>query len=1024
MNYIPLHIYTGYTFLNSSLQIENLVKFANKNNFKYLGISDLNVLYGLAEFNNICKKYDIKPIFGMDVNFDGVNFTLYIENEDGYKNLCSLSTYLQKNKEHDIDFLKKHIDGLICIFSSKNKIFKSIKDSTFAHSLNQIASIFKKFYIGLEIYHKEELPLSDEIRRFAQNHNYEVLAFPLVKYLRPNDAIVLDILNAIKEQKTLDPVYFDEKNLLKEYDGDFFFKTQEEITKFYSPLEIQNTIDLFSNLNFEFLKKRGHLLSFSNNTIDSSTQLKEKILEGLKIRNISLDEKPEYRKRLNYEFLVIQKMGYQDYFLIVQDYVKYAKTHNIPVGPGRGSAAGSLISYILEITEVDPLKYNLLFERFLNPDRKSMPDIDVDFSDLHRDLIFNYIKEKYGEDRTARVIAFQTFGTKQSIRDICRVLNYSFANEICSTIPNNFKNNKYTLKDAYKSIPSFKNIINNGPDYISIAKYATKIEGLPRQRGLHAAGIIIDQNKLPYEIPLVFEDETTFVTQYEKDYLEEQGFLKMDILGLSNLTTIYYCLSLIKKNKGIDIDLNKINLNDDKIYELIKAYRTMGIFQLDTSAALNALKSIKPTNFNEIVATISLDRPGPMDQIPLYSARKEGKQKISYLDNRLEPILKETYGIIIYQEQIMQIAQSLASFTFAEADTFRRAISKKKLGEIEKLKDKFIKGCIGNKINNKVALKIYEDIEKFASYGFNKSHAVSYAMIAIQECYLKTYYPLEFYLSILEQQYGTNDAKFNKYILEMKKANLDILLPDINESEKVFKAMDNKLLLPLTGINNFPNKMVDNIIFERNKNGKFTSFYDFVSRMTNKDYSITSTQIAKLIDAGVFDSLNSNRKSLKQSIELAIKQKTLTLMKIVEDNTPFKEVDTIDDPLERIKNEYDALGVMLSDSLLNYVDKDKIKDVVITPIKELKTNYFSTILVILRSVKTITVKNGKDAGKLMAFLSVYDSTGEIECVLFHSDYDKISNKLKENDALLLKGKATVRKDSLSFQVSDIERIGD
>lgn len=1026
MSYISLHIYTGYTFLNSCLQIEQIVSFAKKNNFKYLGISDVNVMYGFAEFNNICLKNDIKPIFGMDLTCDGMELTLYVENEVGYKNLCKISTLLNSKNKFNIENLKELNEGLICVFSSKNDIFSKVDEKNFSSTFSTISNLFKKFYIGMEIYHKEELFLADKIRNFAQNYRYDIIAFPKIKYLRQKDAIVLDILKNIQEQTLIDTKLLDEKNSPIPYLGDYFFKTNQEITKFYTELEIENTNTFFSNLDFIFLKKRGHLLSFSSNLEDSSTLLKTKILEGLKIRNIdiTLSENKKYKDRLNYEFLTIKNMGYQDYFLIVQDYVKYAKKNNIPVGPGRGSAAGSLISYLLEITEVDPLKYNLLFERFLNPNRKTMPDIDVDFSDIHRDLIFNYITNKYGKNRTARVIAFQTFGTKQSIRDITKVLGYppNIANDLCKIIPNNFKKGQYKLLDAYNEIPAFKEAIDNSEDNKIIARYVTKIEGLPRQRGLHAAGIIIDQNELDYEIPLVFENESTFVTQYEKDYLEEQGFLKMDILGLSNLSTIYNCLNLIKKNKNIDVNLLSIDFNDSKIYECIKQYRTMGIFQLDTSAALNAIKIIKPSNFNDVVATISLDRPGPMEQMPTYALRKEGKQKIVYLDKRLEPILKETYGIIVYQEQIMQIARSLASFSFAEADTFRKAISKKKISEIEKLKHEFIKGCIKNGVDSKIANQIYCDIEKFASYGFNKSHAVSYAYIALQECYLKTYYPLEFYLAILDQQYGSNDAKFSKYLQEIKKENLEVLLPNINESTTSFTNYNNKLLLPLTGISNFPNKQIENIIVERNKNGKFTSFYDFIKRMCNNEYKLSDTQVSKLVDAGAFDSLNKNRKSLKMSINLAIEHiKKYNMFKLGDE---FKEIETEDDPIARIKNEYEALGVMLSDNLLNYIHDDSLKNITITPINELKLNKFSTILVTLRSKKVITIKNGKEKGKFMAFLSLYDNSGEIEAVLFNKEYDEHGQNLKENDCLILKGKTILRKDELSFQISEIKVISE
>ena len=572
---------------------------------------------------------------------------------------------------------------------------------------------------------------------------------------------------------------------------------------------------------------------------------------------------------------------------------------------------------------------------------------------------------------------------------------------------------------AYNNIPAFKNKVLESVDYKEIFKIAFLLEGLPRQKGLHAAGIVVDNNDLFTSIPLTFLDENTLVTQYEKDYLEEQGFLKMDILGLSNLSIIKNCLTLIKQNKNIDVDLNKIDLNDKNIYKLITECRTMGIFQLDTSAAINAIKIIKPTSFDEVVATISIDRPGPMENMEPYARRKENKEKITYLDKRLIPILKDTYGIIIYQEQIMQIARKLALYSFSEADSFRRAISKKDHNTIKKIKDDFIARLIKNGMDAKKANEMYSTIEKFQDYGFPKAHAVSYALIGVMQSYLKTYYPLEFYLSILDQQYGSNDVKFNKYLDEIKKQGIEVLLPNINESTLRFKEFNNKLLLPLTGITSFPIKTIINVIEEREKNGKFESLQNFIYRMKNNDSNITSNQIAKLIDAGCFDSLNNNRKLLKMSVEEIID--SIDAFEMFHEIHEVSIKDVKDDPLERILNEYEALNVMISDNLLNYIDKSSIKDNEIKTISELDYKHPSTIIANVRNIKPITIKNGKDKGKPMAFISLYDNSMEIEGTIFASLYSLVGDKIKPNDIVIVNCMLEDRKGEATLKILDIKK---
>ena len=831
--------------------------------------------------------------------------------------------------------------------------------------------------------------------------------------MNKDESVVLDILDAIKRNTTI------EEDITPSHSKEYL-KNIHEYTEIY-PKDTWSVFDDFVKLiNFKFDEKRGELINFVENE-DLNQLFVVKIREGAKLRGIDLTNKV-YKDRLNHEYRVIKNLGYINYFLVVQDYINFARSNNIPIGPGRGSAAGSLISYCLQITDIDPIKYNLLFERFLNEQRKTMPDIDVDISDIKREAVIKYLIDKYGSERVARVCSYQTIAAKQALRDTCRAFGKpkEFIDLMAKTIPSNFKgtdqSTNFTLDYARENIPAFNELLKT-PDFEFIFNRAHLIEGLPRQRGLHAAGIVLNETELRECIPLDYDAPSFSVTQYEKDFLENQGFLKMDLLGLSNLTVIEKCLEKIKKTRGINLKMEDIPIDDPKIFELIRDGRTMGIFQLDTSAAKNAITYIKPDNFLDIVATISLDRPGPMQFIPQYSRRKQKKEKVSYPSPVLEPILKETYGIIVYQEQVMQIVQLYCGFNFSEADNFRRAISKKHENELKKLQGTFIKGAIRKGHSQFEAEKIYDQIFKFANYGFNKSHAVAYAFVACKEGYLKAHYPIEFYSSILDQQYGANDIKFSKYLAEIKKVHIDVLLPNINESTQQFELYNESLLMPLLGIGGLQSKVVYNIINERNEHGKFKSFIDFVVRMSSTKDGITDNQLSKLIDAGCFDSLEPNRKSLKMSVPNAIQYASTCLYQegLLFNNfgLTFKLIDAYDDPIDRMNNEMNALGVMISDSPFNHLPAS-LSDVKITKISEVKYRENVTIVGIVRSIKVVNVKTGKDKGKPMAFITLFDETDEIECTLFTSIFAEIQVDLAKDKFIQVTGRKEQRNEMDNF----------
>lgn len=1018
--YLPFHVYSEYSFLESGVLISEILKIAKDNNVKNIAITDKNVLIGFPKFNSLAKKYGIKPIFGMDIIVENFLFTLLIKNEEGYKNLCNISSVINA-REITIDELKANASGLFIIISTTSPLFENINDE-FKNKLASIAKGFEpsSFYIGLECLENSKIPHYELIRNFAYKYSYKIVAHSTIKYIKKEDAIVLDLLKAIKDQTKLD-LNYEPKNSL------YHLKTDDELIKFYNVNEIDELNTIANSISFEFDKKRGEMLHFplEDNVTDAPTELIKKVKEGLVKRNINLDEHENYRKRLNYEYKVIKEMGYCDYFLIVQDYVNYAKTHDIPVGPGRGSAAGALISYLLNITDVDPMKYDLLFERFLNPERQTMPDIDIDFSDTKREEVVNYLKEKYGRNKVANIVTVQTIGAKQALRDIGRIYNVS-SNDISllTKLIVDKNNQQATLKEAYEKFPNFKREIDNDSTFKLVYKRALLIEGLGRQRGINAAGIVLNNVPLNSAIPL-FNDDIGLITQYEKDYLEDEGFLKMDILGLINLTTIDNCIKLIKKNRNIDVDIKSIDLNDPKIYEPIQKGLTMGLFQLDTSAASSALKQFKPRNFDELAAFISLDRPGPRINLPSYANRLKGLEKVTYLDPSLINALKSTYGIMIYQEQIMIVSQDFAGFSFAEADNLRKACAKKIKNKMEEMKTKFISGALkkGHKIQ--VINQVYDLISRFAEYGFNKSHAIAYAMITAQMAHLKAYYPLEFYASILDSQNSKNDVKFSKYIGEIKKSGINVHLPDINISEFNFVTKDNTLYMPLTSINGIITRTIAFIIDERNKNGKFKDFLDFVTRMTPPhEEKITDVQISKIIDAGVFDSLYSNRQSLKKSIQSAMNLAHFANNgeSLVDDGYKFYYTDASDDLDMRLQLERDAIGVILSDSPLKKYE-EKLQNIKISQYYDLKENETANILVLFRNVKKITTKTNKS----MCFIEAYDDYDDIDITVFSDSYEKyidVINKLKKNDVILVNGKLSknYKTQDLNFILNSIQKV--
>lgn len=1005
--FAPLRIISEYSFLKSGLTMDKIASSIEKGAFYGAAISDLNVLYGVPSFVKNMDKINKKYLLGMEVVIDDTHLAIYAVNEEGYLNLIRLS--LKASKVNiTLDDLKEH-KGLVGIIEASHDKFKELFNPENEEFLKYLVSFYKSvdsFYLGLDINNREEFDYAQKVRKFAKEYKYQTIAFPRIKYQNKEDAIILTIVDAIDK---------DEKLEIKKENGEEYFHPLEYYSKIYTKAELKLTKDLIDSSTFDYHKKRGEIIPYP--VIDSIQTLQNNVFEGLK--RLGIDDK-KHCDRAKSELEVIISMGYADYFLIVSDYVNYARNNGILVGPGRGSAAGSLVSYALGITEVDPLKFDLQFERFLNKARKSMPDIDIDFMDTARDKMVDYMRNKYGNEHVANIATFQTIQAKQALRDIGRI--YNIPSRHIDLLSKSITD-KLTLREAYKKLPAFKKLIDSDKYFLEIVSLASKIEGLSRQAGLHAAGIIINKDPLFNVLPVTIDLDDHYTSQYEKDYLEEQGFLKMDFLSLTNLSTIDYCLRLIKENKGVDLSFYEIPYEDENSISLIRSGQTIGLFQIESSGMRNAIKILKPKEFNDIVTLLSIFRPGPMDNIKDYADKKEGKIVVKYMSESLKEILSPTYGVLIYQEQVNKIAQVMAGFTPEHADLFRRAISKKDKDVLASSKVDFINGSIKNGYNQKQAEKMFSDILKFADYGFNKSHAVVYAIIACRMAYLKYHYPLEFYASILTISGGTTDHKFTDYLAELKSRGYEIYPPNINKSTKRFTTSENGLLCPLNMIKGMTELIINKVIDERILNGEYLDFFNFVTRMYN--LGVSETNINKFIDSGSLDSLYNSRASMRNTLHYAYQLAELSYDKngqLILDATLenqkqfFKDVDI---PLVNLNLEYEALGIMLSDNPLKY-KRDLLEANQVVPLNEVReTNKTINICGIITNVKTIKVRKNNTT---MAFIKIFDETDEMEVTIFSRVYEESFLLLNKNEIVLVKGHYEQKDEKESFVADSIKKL--
>jgi len=948
--YNHLKIHSQYSICEGAIKIDDLKNFCKKNKIQSIGISDTYNLSGALEFSENLASIGTQPIIGTQILFKYKNFIglipLIAKNNDGYRNIIKLSSksYLENenlNYPHcNLEDLLKNSTGIIVLSGS----IKCLAGKLFNRGLlDEVENIYKtlsenfndNFYIEIQRHNDlNEKQFENLNLNLSKKYDLPIIATNEVYYLDQSMHDAHDALMCIG-QKT----YVNDLNRLK-LSNHHYLKSSDEMKELFKdlPEALENNFILPHRCDYRPLPSKPILPNISSENKNNNEILEKDSLEGLieKFRtlyDLDLDklhnnEKfKQYKNRLYHEIKIISEMNYAGYFLIVSDYIKWAKNNNIPVGPGRGSGAGSLVAWCLSITDIDPIKFNLIFERFLNPDRISMPDFDIDFCEEKRDLVFKYLTTRY-KDSVAHIITFGKLKARMVIRDVGRVLGlpYGFIDSICKMIPFD-PSRPLKLQECINVEPRLQKLIQEDKRVERLIELSLKLEGLNRNVATHAAGVVIADKKLTNTVPLYKDASAELLlpsTQFDMYSAENAGLVKFDFLGLKTLTVIDRSQKMVNK-KYTNFKIEKINYEDEKVYDLLSSGKTVGLFQLESSGMKDALINMKPNRLEDIIALVALYRPGPMSNIPIYNECKHGKREPDYLHPKLKEILKPTYGVIIYQEQVMQIAQQLSGFTAGEADILRRAMGKKKRSELEKQKQRFIEGAYRNGINKEVAAGIFLKIEPFAEYGFNKSHAAAYAVIAYQTAYLKTYYPHEFFAASMSMELS-NQNKLSEFYEELKRLNINIIRPDINACFADFTSNGKDFLYALGAIKNVGYEAISNVVEERKKNGKYKNISDFINRVNPKN--INKLQLEGLVKAGAFDKINSNRQSLFNSIPNIIlksknnfENKTANQINLFED-----EFKTNDDFLEKIEDwkidiklskEFETLGFFISDHPLN-----------------------------------------------------------------------------------------------------------
>ncbi|WP_250279005.1 DNA polymerase III subunit alpha [[Clostridium] colinum] len=1054
MNFTHLHVHTEYSLLDGSSKIKELVREVKELGMDSIAITDHGVMYGAIDFYKEALKVGIKPIIGCEVyvasgsRFDKsyskentyYHLVLLAENNEGYNNLIKLVSFgftegFYYKPRIDIELLKKYNKGLIGLSAcmggavAKNILNHSYeKAKEFALLYNNIFGQ-NNFFLELQDHGLEnQSTVNQNLIRMSKETGIPLVCTNDIHYIKAEDAEAHDILLCIQTGKTVE-----DENRMRYEGGQYYLKSPKEMLSIfpYAPEALENTYKISNrcNVSFEFNKYKLPIFNVPDNK-NAFSYLKELCLNGLNERYEIIDN--YLTKRLNYELDTIKQMGFVDYFLIVWDFIKYAKDNNIMVGPGRGSAAGSLVSYCLKITDIDPIEYNLIFERFLNPERISMPDIDIDFCYEKRQDVINYVIEKYGSSHVSQIITFGTMAARNAIRDVGRALNipYSDVDKIAKMIPMELK---ITISKAMAQNPELLYEYNNNETIKHLIDMSLKLEGLPRHASTHAAGVVICDKPVMDYVPLNTNDGV-ITTQFPMTTLEELGLLKMDFLGLRTLTVIQNAFKEINRIHNLKINEQNIDYKDPKIYELISTGYTDGIFQLESAGMKQFMKDLKPESIEDIIAGVSLYRPGPMDFIPKYVKGKNTKTDIKYTHPLLEPILKPTYGCIVYQEQVMQIVQELAGYSLGRSDLLRRAMGKKKTEEMELERKNFIygiegeiDGCVKRGIDAKIANQIFDEMQDFAKYAFNKSHAAAYAVIACQTAWLKAYYPVEFMAALLTSV-SDNATKISEYIQDIKRMNIEILPPDINEGFDRFSVSNGKIRFNLSAIKNVGKSLIKTLVNDREKNGKYHSLREFLKRLNGE---LNSRAIECLIKAGAFDSLSGKRSqylaiykkyydSINQMKKITL-QGQLDIFSLNNSTAENIEMDTLPNIPEFSKNELltfekEMVGIYISGHPLDEYNVHLKKFISNTTLDFIKNeenqleNVQDNQKVTVGGIITNVTSKFTKTNKQMAFLTLEDIFGTIEIIVFPETFTKYNKYLEENNIVVIDGKASISED--------------
>lgn len=1031
----PLQIISCYSLLQSPLKIEDLVKKAHELGYQALALTDINTMYGSLDFYEACEKYQIKPLLGLTLQLEGTKQTaahneliFLAKNTNGYHNLVKISS-LKMTKLSDapagnqisLAEISPFLSDLFVITPTQNSILlTALKE----HDLNTAQKWLEKLckivgtanlFLGLSPEMSDQLVV--DLRNLAKKLQLSVAAAGQVKYLYPTQNFDVTVLNAIRLGKKLS-----KQELLQPSTGAHFLKSTSEFFEDYrsSGLEdaFQNVTQIIEKISIQLQFPPTLLPQFKTPTNLSSAQYLRKLCEsGLKQRAIEneLTDLTVYQERLDHELSVIDRMGFDDYFLIVWDVTHFAHENKIMIGPGRGSAAGSLVAYTLLITDVDPIQYDLLFERFLNEERAQMPDIDLDLPDLKREQVIKYVHQKYGHEQMAQIITFGTLAAKQALRDVGRVLGESTyeMEQWSKAIPAVLH---ISLADAYQQSQKLQNLVADSQKNELIFKTAKHLEGLPRHYSLHAAGVILSGQKLTEVVPVQIGSDGMLVTQFAKDQVEEVGLLKMDFLGLRNLSILENALRFIEIGYQEKLAINHIDLQDPETLKLFQIADTNGVFQFESAGIRNVLRKLSPTSFEDIAAVNALYRPGPMNNIDEFVARKHGQSRVTYPDSSLKKILEPTYGIMVYQEQVMQVASVMGGFSLGQADLLRRAMSKKKHDVIAEMRTKFINGAREKGYQSESAVKVYDYISRFGDYGFNRSHAIAYSKMAFELAYIKCHYPAAFYAALLNSVIGA-DQKIKTYLMEAKSRKIAVHAPDINESETYFILKKHAIYFGLGCIKTVRHNFVHEIIAERRQHGHYTSFSNFLQRLAPE--LLKQDAIEALIYSGAFDNLGSSRAQLLAQLPKMVKNAELSgnNVELFEMLLP-KDDETVAELAEdeKLNKENYYLGAFLSGHPVEKYTKLAAMYQV-TKIAEMHPEQAVTTIVYIKKIKIIRTKKGEQ----MAFVTVDDETGKVDLTVFPQQFRQYETALHEGEVILVRG-TLEKRQGLQMIVNSIESV--